>query len=397
MMEIRHVDLANPPARLCGAPTNAFLVFWRDERPVGQAYVALPTEGIATAVLVEKAVERRAVERALRVADGSLRTSVIICTRDRVASLERCLDSLRAQARLPDEIIVVDNGSGGLGTRQTAEAAGARWIREETAGLDRARNTGARAASGDVVIYADDDVRLHPRWLERLVAAFEPGIDGVTGLVLPLSLETEAQQLFEREWSFGQGFLPRDFGPAFFGGEKKEACPVWKIGAGASMAFRRTVFERVGYFDLRLDAGAAGCSGDSEMWHRMLASGMTIRYEPAAVAFHEHRREMAALRKQIFAYARGHTAALLVQQERASGRANARRAWWGLPRYYAGRMFRRLLGRRRDGDRFLGEEIRGWMSGLRYYYRHRRGVGNETDAEPRRVGRGSGAGAAVSG
>lgn len=399
MTEIRHIDLEKPPSLLRGEPTPALVVFWWEERPVGQVYATLPREGIETATLVERGVGRAAVEAKAPVPGAErLRTSVVICTRDRLPALERCLESLRGQTLAPDEIIVVDNGSeSGAAVRRATEAVGGKWIREEVPGLDRARNVGARAAQGDVIVYTDDDVMLHRRWLERMVAAFETGIDGVTGLVLPADLATEAQRLFERCWGFGRGFVPRDFGPEFFAGERREACPVWKIGAGASMAFRRRVFERVGFFDERLDAGAAGCSGDSEMWHRMLTDGMTIRYAPAAVAFHEHRREMAALRRQIFAYARGHTAALLVQQERSSGNANGRRAWWGLPRYYLGRALRRVFGKRREADRFLGEEIKGWASGLAFYYRTRRGRGAPKEGKPRPGRRGAARGAPVSG
>jgi len=49
-------------------------------------------------------------------------------------------------------------------------------------------------------------------------------------------------------------------------------------------------------------------------------------YEPAAVAFHYHRREFAGLSQQIFAYMRGHAAALLVQYERSGNLGNLRRA-----------------------------------------------------------------------
>jgi len=49
---------------------------------------------------------------------------------------------------------------------------------------------------------------------------------------------------------------------AFFGPQVAYGVPVWAIGAGANMAFRREAFERVGVFDERLGAGATGCSED---------------------------------------------------------------------------------------------------------------------------------------
>jgi GT2 family glycosyltransferase len=219
------------------------------------------------------------------------------------------------------------------------------------------------------VAYTDDDCILHPYWLERLVEAFDvPDIMAVTGLVLPAELSTVAQWHFERRWGFGRGFERRDFGHEFFAHDKTHGCPVWTIGAGASMAFRRSVFEAVGYFDERLDVGAAGCSGDSEFWHRILTAGGRCRYEPSAVAFHFHRRDMEGLKKQVRAYMRGHAAALLIQYERTGNVGNLRRLFFSLPRVYA----RRLLGRVRRGCReadLTREEIAGIISGTLFYLR----------------------------
>ena len=97
------------------------------------------------------------------------------------------------------------------------------------------------------------------------------------------------------------------------------------------MAFRRAIFDRVGLFDERLDVGQAGCSGDSEFWHRVLTDGWQCRYEPGAVVFHYHRRDMAGLRKQIFFYMRGHVVALLVQFQRSKNIGNLSRAFITLP------------------------------------------------------------------
>src|SRR5206468_1223465 len=131
-------------------------------------------------------------------------------------------------------ILVVDNGSQGDETRQAATAAGVDYVREDRLGLDIARNTGAIRATGDIIAYTDDDVELHPRWLERLVGAFDQEhVWAVTGLVLPAELETEAQYIFEREWGFGRGFARKDHGPAFYETTRRRGCPVWEIGAGA--------------------------------------------------------------------------------------------------------------------------------------------------------------------
>ncbi len=251
------------------------------------------------------------------------------------------------------------------------------YVREDRAGLDFARNTGASRATSEIVAYTDDDVLLHPRWLERLVGAFDhPQIQAVTGLVLPAELATEAQLHFETYWSFGKGYHRQDFDTARFAAHAHWVFPAWEVGAGASMAFRREIFDRVGFFDERLDVGQAGCSGDSEFWYRLLAEGYSCRYEPSSVAFHFHRRTMECLSSQIFHYMRGHAAALLVQHERTGIAANRTQAFYRMPRWYGRRLWNRLRGKRTPADRFLKEEILGYLSGLLFYYLTRR-RGNE--------------------
>src|SRR6185503_20142167 len=107
------------------------------------------------------------------------------------------------------------------------------YVREDRAGLDIARNTGAAKSRGEIVAYADDDTILHPSWLQQIENAFDATeIWAVTGLVLPAELETEAQCIFEKVWSFGRGFERRDFGPKFYSDTRRRGSPAWEIGAG---------------------------------------------------------------------------------------------------------------------------------------------------------------------
>jgi glycosyltransferase involved in cell wall biosynthesis len=368
---VRHVVLADDGSHALPAgpeAAEAMLVFWWRDRPVAHRWGAgafpEPADGH---LLARIAAEEQ------RAAPAQHDASVVICTRDRPDELRRCLDSLPQQTQRPREVIVVDNASIDTRTRDVAQAAGAVYVREDRPGLDIARNTGARRATSPIVAYTDDDVLLHPAWLERLVAEFDaPDVAAVTGLVLPAELATDAQRHFETHWSFGRGYLRRDFDAQRFAAHQGGVFPAWEIGAGASMAFRRQVFERVGYFDERLDVGQAGCSGDSEFWYRLLAAGMTCRYEPRSVAFHFHRRTLDGLAQQIHQYMRGHAAALLVQWERTGIGANWRQALLRKPRWYAGRMWQRLRGARLPQDQFLREEVLGFLSGLVFYLRHRK-------------------------
>jgi GT2 family glycosyltransferase len=370
---IFHVQIGHPSECSPGGRPDGMTIFWRGDRPIGHVLthkgrVSRVAMGHIDAAFLAQ-IDR---EMARRAEPPKHTASVVICTRDRPDELARCLASLPRQSLRPREVIVVDNASRDRRTCDVALAAGVTYTREDRPGLDVARNTGALAATSEIVAYTDDDVLLHPLWLERLVAAFDdPATAAVTGLVLPAELATEAQRHFETYWGFGQGYLRRDFGPSQFVNRGSAVFPAWDIGAGASMAFRRSVFEEVGLFDERLDVGQAGCSGDSEYWYRLLARGHTCRYAPDAVAFHFHRRTIDGLAGQIYAYMRGHTAALMVQYERTGIAANRIRALRWMPAWYARRLALRLVGRRRIEDRFLGREVAGYIAGLRFYHRHR--------------------------
>ena len=302
----------------------------------------------------------------------SVPVSVIICTHKRTPYLQLCLQLLQKQRCLPEEIIVVDNAPSDDSTQTLVKQFNnVIYVKEPRAGLDIARNTGVRNASQPVVAFVDDDVTVHPFWVYRVWETFrEPVTTAMTGLVIAAELETEAQYIFEKHWSFNRGYTDVLYGSSFFSSTLLKGPPVWKIGAGANMAFRKAIFEEVGYFDELLDAGAAGCNGDSEMWYRILAAGHNIHYNPRAIVYHEHRRKMKDLKKQIFYYMRGFITAMLFQQRQYPEAGYKRHIFQVLPVSYM-----RLLGEGfpRYGYRYrtMWEEVKGIISGLAFYYKNR--------------------------
>lgn len=102
-----------------------------------------------------------------------MRISVIIPTYNRRDFLEACLDSVFAQRRPPDEVIVVDDGSTD-GTRDLVAAMPAvRLIEQQNAGPGAARNRGAAEASGDYLAFLDSDDLWFPWSLEVIAEAIE--------------------------------------------------------------------------------------------------------------------------------------------------------------------------------------------------------------------------------
>lgn len=351
------------PAPDYAADGRALVIWWNDETLVGQSWLTADSP-------------RPSVPQAPVPVDipplPHLSVSVVICTRDRPQSLARMLSSLSSQVRRPDKVIVVDNASASDETRQVCQAARVRYVREDRPGLDIARNTGWRAADGDIIAYTDDDTELHLGWLDQLVRPFaDTNVNAVTGLVLPAALDTQAQWIFERHWSFGRGYRQTTFGNDFFLRYRRDGGHCWRIGAGANMAFRRSLADRIGLFDERLDVGAAGCSGDSEYWYRILTADGTCVYTPQAIVFHHHRADMDGLASQLFHYMRGHCAALLVQFERDRHPGSLKRLLVTLPLHYVRLTAGRVIKGPDQRKAMLRPQITGCLAGIGYYLRKR--------------------------
>ncbi len=234
--------------------------------------------------------------------------SIVICTRDREDDLRRCLDSLLRTAMPGGEIVVVDNAPSDNRTAQLVAQYPVRYVREDRAGLNWARSKGARCATGEVVIFTDDDVVVDPRWVEHILEPFShPRVAAVTGLTLPLELETEAQELFEVYGGFGRGFCRRVFdytriAPAAAG----------MVGAGANMAIRRELVTSMRLFEAELDCGTvARTGGDAYAFYQLLAEGYQIVYTPNALTWHRHRRDYRALQTTLAGYSVGGFAFLM--------------------------------------------------------------------------------------
>jgi len=294
--------------------------------------------------------------------------AIIICTRNRLPDLAKCLAALRTQRSPAGEVIVVDNSSDGNASDLCAASTGIRYVHEPRPGLSHARNTGLSAATRGIVAFTDDDVTPHPGWTAELARAFaDSDADAVTGLVLPIRLDTWAQRCFQMMMGgFGDRFVPVLFDRRFFAETQADGVHVWRIGAGANMAFRRSVFDRVGLFDTRLGAGASGCSEDSEIWYRILAVGGACLYEPRAVVFHDHRADWSSLEQQMRSYMRGHVSALVAQRDLFGHRGNVMRIFKQLPRYFVRTAIESVLHAAPDRRKLLRQEIFGWTSGLRY-------------------------------
>lgn len=371
---VRHVPLDPPHAALEPASdeNGIYLVMWADGRPVGTRVLVaseLPVPAPALSVLIADAAATHLAAPASRAVPPQGRSpsvSVVVCTRDRPSDLRRCLASLAACEPSPAEIIVVDNAPSTAATSAVVrEFPGTRYLREPRPGLSHARNAGARAASGEVVAYTDDDVEVRSDWIGALGPPFaDPSVACVTGIVVPANLRSAAACIFEFDvGGFGRELAVRRFDASFLRRRWWQSPDVWQIGAGANMAIRRSALSEVGLFDTRLGAGASGCSEDSELWFRLLRAGLLCHYDPGVVVFHHHRADRAALHRQVRAYARGHVVALFVQFGQDRQVSHLVRAFAVMPWYYVAGGLRAWRHGDRDKLAVLAEQLKGCLAG----------------------------------
>ncbi|TMC54321.1 MAG: glycosyltransferase family 2 protein [Chloroflexi bacterium] len=199
--------------------------------------------------------------------------SVVICTRDRPADLNRCLESLALLDPQPLEVIVVDQGSPPAVLSSATLRVLHRPIAER--GLSRARNHGLGVARGDVIAFLDDDCVVGATWAGDVAAIFERDPDAgiVFGTVIGVSAD------------------PDDYVPAYAISRERRlvgrTAAARAHGIGAAMYLRAATAAVVGTFDTRL--GAGGEFRSSEDWDysfRALCSGTSIVETPTVVVRH---------------------------------------------------------------------------------------------------------------
>jgi glycosyltransferase involved in cell wall biosynthesis len=219
----------------------------------------------------------------------------VIPTRGRPEYLDVTLASVVPQANRADaEVLVVCDGADPQ-TSGVAERHGVRMLALATSpGLNAARNAGARATSGELIVFIDDDIEAPNGWLAALLDGVRaaPDRDVFGGPIRP-RLEGGGPRSCGRE--------PPPITTLELGQEDRDVPLVW----GANMAVRRQVLDAVGPFD-----EAIGGTGDEEDWERRYAArGGLVRYVAGAGLDHRRTAADATLRAlSRAAYARGRAA-----------------------------------------------------------------------------------------
>ncbi len=225
----------------------------------------------------------------------SPKVSVVVASYNGARTLKSCLDSLQRLNHPDYEVILVDDGS----TDETPELARAypkiRYLRQDNYGLSVARNTGIRAASGEIVAFTDSDCRADEDWLRYLVGDLLNS-DWV-GCGGPNLLPPE-------DSCVAAAVLVSPGGPAHVMLNDREAEHI----PGCNMAFYKWALDEIAGFDpVFRKAG-----DDVDVCWRLQEHGYKIGFSPAGFVWHYRRSTIKAYLKQQAGY--GEAEALLARK-----------------------------------------------------------------------------------
>lgn len=185
-----------------------------------------------------------------------LTLSIIICTKDREAVLRDTLATLFAQTRLPEELLLVDDGNlpaAALVALVERQGMACHYFKKAQPGLVASRNLGIDQAKGDIILFLDDDVLLEPDYLAALMAVYEADVTGKVGGVegaLRQEYAPGVLAFLRFFWLDGKKpgvILPSGCGVLTRQGDFDQPIAVEWL-SGCDMSYRREVFA-----DLRFD------------------------------------------------------------------------------------------------------------------------------------------------
>lgn len=218
------------------------------------------------------------------------RIAVVIPTYNRAALIRETLVSVAAQSRLPDQIIVADDGS----TDDTADlvqswsaqqSVEVQLIRLRHRGVSAARNAGIRAANADLIALLDSDDLFLPHHLELL----EKGFDLRPDIVLCFG----DMQIFEEAGVLKPCFFPETPLPALayeeagglrvIRGSPFSSLLPWSYITPCGNLFSKKAAEAIGLCDDTLHAW-----GDWDFWLRLSRTGKFAYYPEVVARYRRH-------------------------------------------------------------------------------------------------------------
>jgi GT2 family glycosyltransferase len=263
--------------------------------------------GAAKPALAALAAAAAEVPQAAGAATG---VSVVVCTRNGGGRIGACLAALRRQRHPDFEVIVVDDGSTDDTSGVVARGfPGVTLLRLQPGGLGRARNTGAAAATRDVIAFTDDDCEPDEDWLANLARGFAAGWDAVGGPNLaPPPADLVAAVI---------AAAPGAPSHVMLDDQEAEHLP------GCNLAVRASALAAVGGFDeVFVTAG-----DDVDFCWRLQDAGFRLGFSPTAFVWHHRRGSLRGYLNQQLGY--GKAEALLIARHRHRFTPSGDAVWHG--------------------------------------------------------------------
>jgi glycosyltransferase involved in cell wall biosynthesis len=215
------------------------------------------------------------------------RVSLVCTVRDEADNIAALLDSMLAQTRPPDEIVVNDcnsrDGTAGVVERYIAAGHPVRLVRGGH-NIPSGRNNAIRHAHGPLIACTDAGLTLDSHWLERIIAPIECGAADITGGFF----RAAPRSLFELALGATNYRDAAEIDPAGF------------LPFGKSVAFRKDAWQRVGGYP----EWASHCE-DLLFALALQRAGCRFAFAPDALVLFRPRSSPQAFARQYFLYARG--------------------------------------------------------------------------------------------
>lgn len=208
--------------------------------------------------------------------------SVVINTLNRAGQLTNALRGLRSVRYDNFEVVVVNGPSNDATEKVIATYQGDLKVGHcDIANLSKSRNIGINLASGDIIVFLDDDAIPHPLWLQNLV---RPYLDPEVGAVGGFTIDNTGVR-----WQVKKTICDR-FGEAYYVSDffderllNRRGTPYYPSILGANSSFRASCIREVGGFDETF----AYFLDETDVCLRVIDAGYKVVYEPKAVIYHQ--------------------------------------------------------------------------------------------------------------
>ena len=220
-------------------------------------------------------------------ANPNPRVSVVIPMYNAQKTIEKSLAALEKQTFRDFEVVIVDDGS----TDKSPDIVKSykmrmhlKLLKQKNSGPAKARNLGAKEASGNIVVFTDSDCVPREDWLSEMIAPFEDAsVAGVQGTYETLNRDKLVARYvgYEIAYRHEQMNMRKD---------------IDFIGT-VSAAYRKNLFWEAGGFDVSF---LTSSGEDPDLSYRMKAKGYRMVCNPRAVVAHPHPETLYKFLRQQF-------------------------------------------------------------------------------------------------